>query len=88
MDGAAPFWFGVVEDITERKRAEEELRLQIEVLQNIPAVAWTVTPDGVCDFINQFSDFLIPIRAVATSAHLWPAAHWNCSATRSALFTY
>jgi PAS domain S-box-containing protein len=52
--GIARFWFGVVEDVTQRKRAEEELRLQIEVLRNIPTVAWTVTPDGRCDFINQF----------------------------------
>ena len=28
MQGAAPFWFGVVEDITERKHVDEELRLQ------------------------------------------------------------
>ena len=28
MQGVAPFWFGVVEDITERKRVDEELRLQ------------------------------------------------------------
>jgi PAS domain S-box-containing protein len=28
IQGVAPFWFGVVEDITERKRVEEELRLQ------------------------------------------------------------
>ena len=28
MQGVAPFWFGVVEDITERKRVEEELTLQ------------------------------------------------------------
>jgi len=28
MQGVAPFWFGVVEDITERKHVDEELRLQ------------------------------------------------------------
>ncbi len=28
MQGVAPFWFGVVEDITDRKHVEEELRLQ------------------------------------------------------------
>ena len=28
MQGAAPFWFGVVEDITGRKNVDEELRLQ------------------------------------------------------------
>ena len=28
MQGAAPFWFGVVEDMTERKHVDEELRLQ------------------------------------------------------------
>jgi len=28
MRGVAPFWFGVVEDITERKLVDEELRLQ------------------------------------------------------------
>lgn len=54
MGGVAPFWFAIVEDIAQRKRVEEELNLQVEVLQNVPAVVWTVTPDGRCDFINQF----------------------------------
>jgi len=48
-----PFWFGIVEDITERKSVEEELRFHIEVLQKIPTLAWTVTLDGRCDFVNQ-----------------------------------
>lgn len=53
-DDLAPFWFGIVEDISRRKQVEEELGFQIEILQNIPAVAWTVTPEGRCDFINEF----------------------------------
>lgn len=54
MGDVEPFWFGIVEDITQRKCLEEELESQIEVLQNIPAVAWTLTPDGRCDFVNEF----------------------------------
>jgi len=54
MGEVEPFWFGIVEDITQRNRVEQELRSQIEVLQNIPAAAWTVTPDGRCDFVNDF----------------------------------
>ena len=54
MGEVEPFWFGIVEDITQRKHVEQELRSQIEVLQNIPAAAWTVTPDGRCDFVNDF----------------------------------
>jgi len=38
----------------ETKRAEDELQLQIEVLQNIPATAWTVTAEGQLDFVNRF----------------------------------
>ena len=53
MGDVPSFWFNVVEDITPRKRVEEELRLQIELLQNAPVVVWTVTPDGRCDFVNQ-----------------------------------
>ncbi|MBX3278389.1 MAG: sigma 54-interacting transcriptional regulator [Acidobacteria bacterium] len=32
----------------------EDLHLQIEVLQNIPATAWTVTSNGQLDFVNRF----------------------------------
>jgi PAS domain S-box-containing protein len=41
-------------EIAERKQSEEAMQLQLEVLNNIPAVAWTVTPDGTLDFINRF----------------------------------
>jgi len=37
MQGVAPFWFVIVEDITERKRVEEELRLQQQNFQESEA---------------------------------------------------
>jgi PAS domain S-box-containing protein len=44
----------MAKELLESKRAATANRLQLEVLNNIPAVAWTVTPDGQCDFINRF----------------------------------
>ncbi len=35
-------------------KALNQSRLQLEVLHKLPAAAWTVTPDGQCDFVNQF----------------------------------
>jgi PAS domain S-box-containing protein len=29
------------------------MRLQIKVLNNVPAMVWTFTPDGRCDFVNR-----------------------------------
>jgi PAS domain S-box-containing protein len=47
----------VNEDVTERVRAEEAVRRSGEhlrlVIDTIPAMAWSVRPDGVVDFLNQ-----------------------------------
>jgi PAS domain S-box-containing protein len=68
-------------EIAERKRIEAALELQIQVLNNIPAVAWTVTPDGQLDFINQFyldatgltaDECLLPIDIWKTHAEALP----------------
>jgi len=41
---------GIAEDITERKHAEDHLRL---VIDTIPTMAWSLLPDGTVDFVNQ-----------------------------------
>jgi PAS domain S-box-containing protein len=46
-----------IRDITERKRAQEALRQSEQhlrdVIETIPALAWTGRPDGTNDFVNQ-----------------------------------
>jgi hypothetical protein len=36
------------------KHTTDKVQLQSDILQNIPATALTVTPDGQLDFINRF----------------------------------
>ncbi|MGO9492740.1 MAG: ATP-binding protein [Terracidiphilus sp.] len=35
------------------QRADAELQLQVELLQQLPVSAWTLNPDGTPDFVNQ-----------------------------------
>lgn len=43
----------VAQRTAELAAANDELRLQVGLLQLIPVAAWTVTPDGRSDFVNQ-----------------------------------
>ncbi len=60
----------LVDDIAGRSR---NASLEIEILQNIQAVAWTVTPDGQMDFINRFYLDATGLQLADCTAppHLW-----------------
>ena len=48
---------GIAEDITERKLAEEAMKQAEDrirlIIDTIPTMAWSLTPDGIVDFLNQ-----------------------------------
>jgi formate hydrogenlyase transcriptional activator len=46
-------WYGTSIEIDDRKRTEESLRLQVDILQNLPAVSWTALPNGAPDFVSR-----------------------------------
>jgi PAS domain S-box-containing protein len=56
-DGDIVRWCVINLDIDDRKRAEEALaaserRLE-QIIDTIPAMAWSANPDGTCDFFNK-----------------------------------
>jgi PAS domain S-box-containing protein len=48
-DGTPVKVIGIVEDITDRKRAEQRFQFLAE---SIPQIVWTATPDGMLDYVN------------------------------------
>ena len=60
----------------ETQRAHGEVHLHVDILQNIPATAWTVTPDGQLDFINRF---YLEVTGQTLETCTAPRAAWNKS---------
>ncbi len=58
----------------ECQQSSGAVQLQIDILQNIPATAWTVTPDGQLDFINQF---FLDVTGQTLEACTVPRTVWN-----------
>jgi len=56
------------------KHTNGDAQLQVDILQNIPAIAWTVTPDGQLDFINRF---FLEITGQTLEACTVPRGVWN-----------
>jgi PAS domain S-box-containing protein len=56
-EGKVVRWFGTSTDVTPLREANEHIRnseREMRLLANaMPQMAWTATPDGVCDFYNQ-----------------------------------
>ena len=48
IDTEEPFWFGIVEDITQHNCLQDELRSP-----NTPEMPWTTPPDGQFDFMSE-----------------------------------
>jgi PAS domain S-box-containing protein len=50
-------WYVLLTDIEDRKRAEDALRTNErdlhQIINTIPAAAWSTRPDGYCEFLNQ-----------------------------------
>lgn len=51
-------WQGVMYDITEEKRAEEDARFQAELLKTVPAAVIGMRPDGVISHWNPYAEQL------------------------------
>lgn len=71
-------WFHLLIDIDDRKRAEEALQ-SVEsnlnqIINTIPALAWSARPDGSAEFFNQHYLDYVGLSAEQASGWGWTAA--------------
>ncbi len=56
-DGTIREWVGVHNDITERRRQEDDLKAEQAkfrlLAESLPQIVWTATPDGTADYYNR-----------------------------------
>lgn len=76
-DGTVLFWQGVMEDVTERRRAEDELRASQEryraLVEQLPAVVYHYSESGVSDYVSPNVEQLLgrPAEAFVADHTLW-----------------
>ncbi len=76
--------FGVIQDITERKRAEEELKLKSFTIDNLPEEVFWLTPDGriwdvndvACEKLGYSREELLSL-SVADFDPIFPKESWQ-----------
>jgi PAS domain S-box-containing protein len=73
MDGHITGWYVLLVDIDDRKRAEEAIQASErnlkQIINAIPALAWSARPDGAAEFFN--GHYLDYIGLSATQARDW-----------------
>jgi PAS domain S-box-containing protein len=77
-DGTITKWYNLLVDIEDRKQAEHALRetehnLQ-QTIDTIPALAWSATPDGLADFINQHYQNFVGLPPEQLLGAAWASA--------------
>jgi PAS domain S-box-containing protein len=79
----------VVRDLTERKRSDEASKLQMGIVQYMPAMASIFSPDGTVDFVNhQWSEYTgLTQEFLRSSPEAWmEAVHSEDRAAASTIF--
>jgi PAS domain S-box-containing protein len=77
-DGGITGWYVLLTDIDDRKRAEDAIwaseRNLNQIINTIPALAWSARPDGTADFFNRHYLDYVGLSAEQASGWGWTAA--------------